>query len=79
VDLVFADMMMPGLTDGFALAKWIGENQPEIPVIVASGNEGKAVAATEISANFQFVPKPYDLGELAARIRETLDQRPVAD
>src|SRR5689334_22023277 len=38
VDLVFTDVMMPGLTDGFALAKWIGENQPDVVVIVTSGD-----------------------------------------
>ena len=78
VDLVLTDVMMPGLTDGFALAKWIGENQPEIPVIVTSGDGAKAAAAKENGDSFQFVPKPYDLDELAAQIRHTLNQRPIA-
>ncbi len=79
VDLVFTDVMMPGLTDGFALAKWIGENQPEIPVIVTSGDEGKAAAAKENGASIQFIPKPYDLDELAAQMRKTLEKRAVTD
>ena len=31
VDLIFTDVMMPGVTDGFALAKWMNENHPDIP------------------------------------------------
>jgi CheY-like chemotaxis protein len=38
VDLVFTDAMMPCVTDGFALARWLGENHPEIPIIVTSGD-----------------------------------------
>src|ERR1700761_3224676 len=75
VDLVFTDVMMPGLTDGFALAKWISENQPAIPVIVTSGDEQKAAAAKDLGATFQFVPKPYDLAEVAALLVRTLGGR----
>jgi DNA-binding NtrC family response regulator len=78
VDVVFTDVMMPGLTDGLALAKWIGENQPEIPVIVTSGDKDKVAGAKEAGGSFHFVPKPYDLDELAAQIRRTLDERSVA-
>src|SRR3954467_15978317 len=36
VDLVFADIQMPGAVDGFGLAKWVSENRPAIPVFLAS-------------------------------------------
>jgi DNA-binding NtrC family response regulator len=75
VDLVFTDVTMPGLTDGFALAKWIQENQPGIPVIVTSGDAEKIATAGEISPDLQFVPKPYDLETLTTHIRQTLDLR----
>lgn len=75
VDLVFTDVMMPGVTDGFALAKWIAENQPSIPVIVTSGDTDKIAAAQEIGEDLQFVPKPYDLEALTTHIRQTLDLR----
>jgi two-component system cell cycle sensor histidine kinase/response regulator CckA len=78
VDLVFTDVMMPGLTDGLALANWIGENQPEIPVIVTSGDKDKVAGAKEAGDSFHFVPKPYDLEELATQIRRTLDKRSTA-
>lgn len=75
VDLVFTDVMMPGVTDGLALAKWIAENQPTVAVIVTSGDEQKASAAKDAGGTFQFVPKPYDLAEVAALILRMLDGR----
>jgi DNA-binding NtrC family response regulator len=74
VDLIFTDVMMPGLTDGFALAAWIIENHPGLPVIVTSGDGEKAAAAKELlGSGFQFLPKPYDLDELVEQIRRTLE------
>src|SRR6201986_4651612 len=64
VDLVFTDVMMPGITDGFALAKWVSENQPDVPVIVTSGDAEKIAAAGELGQAIQFIPKPYDLDEV---------------
>ena len=52
VDLVFTDVMMPGVTDGLALAKWIAENQTAIPVIVTSGDQQKASAAKDLTSRF---------------------------
>lgn len=75
VDLVFTDVVMPGVTDGFALAKWINENQPGTPVIVTSGDAQKIATAKEIGEDLQFVPKPYDLDTLITHIRQTLDLR----
>jgi DNA-binding NtrC family response regulator len=75
VDLVFTDVVMPGLTDGFALAKWINENQPDTPVIVTSGDAEKIATVREIDEDLQFVPKPYDLDTLTTHIRQTIDLR----
>ena len=75
VDLVFTDVMMPGVTDGFALARWLRENHPEIPVIVTSGDTEKITLAGELGEGVQFVPKPYDLDALTAQLRQTLDRK----
>jgi DNA-binding NtrC family response regulator len=72
VDLVFTDVIMPGVTDGFALAKWIGENQPEVHVIVTSGDAQKIAAAKDMGSELLFVPKPYDLTVLTALFRRTM-------
>jgi DNA-binding NtrC family response regulator len=52
----------------------MAENQPEIPVIITSGDEEKKALANE-HGRFKFVPKPYDLGEIAKHIREALDNK----
>jgi len=75
VDLVLTDVMMPGVTDGFALAKWIGENQPGIPVIVTSGDAEKIASATNTGGGFRFVAKPYELDAVAEHVRQALKQR----
>lgn len=75
VDLVFTDVMMPGMTDGFALVKWIEENQPKTPVIVTSGDSEKITMARQLGAGIQFMPKPYELDELMAQIRRILSDR----
>jgi DNA-binding NtrC family response regulator len=66
--------MMPGLTDGFALAKWMNENHPDVPVIVTSGDGDKIANAPNLGDGCQFVPKPYDLDAVAEQIRLTLKQ-----
>ena len=45
IDLVFSDVRMPGTLDGYGLARWILENWPELPVILVTGDLGKANAA----------------------------------
>jgi len=58
-DIVLLDLMMPGI-DGFAVLKWIKENQPGVQVIVITGfaTVSKAVAAMKAGA-FDFVGKPF--------------------
>ena len=75
VDVVFTDVMMPGVTDGFALAKWMGENHPDIPVIVTSGDAEKMANAPDLGGGCRFVPKPYELDAIAEQIRQALKQR----
>jgi DNA-binding NtrC family response regulator len=75
VDLVLTDVTMPGVTDGFALAKWIGENQPGIPVIVTSGDAEKIASAPDAGGGFRFVAKPYELDVVAEHIKQALNLR----
>jgi len=75
VDLVFTDVRMPGQTDGFALAKWIRENRPGTPVIVASGETGRVNVQAELTGGEPFLPKPYDFNLLVLRIQDILGKR----
>jgi two-component system, OmpR family, response regulator MtrA len=78
--LVILDLMMPGM-DGQSLAERI-KRRADIPILVLS-----AVAAADSKADLialfaeDYVTKPYDYGELTARIRRVLrrlaDQLPM--
>jgi DNA-binding NtrC family response regulator len=58
IDLVFSDVRMPGELDGIGLGKWVLQNYPDVPVILASGETGKATALEELSG-VQVLLKPY--------------------
>jgi DNA-binding response OmpR family regulator len=74
IDIVFSDVRMPGTLDGFGLARWVTENRPEVPVLLASGDLGQINAATE-SYGIQILPKPYDFDLVIRRIRAALQDR----
>jgi two-component system KDP operon response regulator KdpE len=81
-DLVILDLMMPEM-DGQAVASRI-KSRADIPILVLS-----AVAAADSKADLiahfaeDYVTKPYDYGELIARVRRVLrrlhDQIPVEE
>lgn len=74
IDLVVLDLMMPGLS-GYEVCQEIRKTYtlPELPILMvtaAIGSQDK-VAAFEAGAN-DFLPKPFDLAELKARISSLL-------
>jgi DNA-binding NtrC family response regulator len=71
IDLVFSDVRMPGKLDGYGLAQWIMENRPNLPLILATGDLGKANAAAQI-CTIECLAKPYDFDVAARTIRETI-------
>ena len=74
IDLVVLDLMMPGLS-GYEVCQEIRKTYtlPELPVLMVTGAIGSQykVAAFEAGAN-DFLPKPFDLAELKARIGSLL-------
>jgi DNA-binding NtrC family response regulator len=74
VDLVFSDVRMPGARDGYGLARWILENRPDLPLILATGDLGKANAAAGLTGIETFA-KPYDFDAAARKIRDTIRRR----
>lgn len=71
-DLVVTDMVMPGLS-GADLAKAIKSKKPAIKIILASGYS-EEIARRELagSQDFEFIAKPYSLGDLTKKVFETL-------
>jgi DNA-binding NtrC family response regulator len=73
IDLVFSDIKMAPL-DGFAVAKWVHEHKPGLPVILASGYSGKTNMASDLNGA-QFFKKPFDFDAVVAKIRDTLGKK----
>lgn len=64
IALVFTDITMPGSMDGNALAAWVAEGYPGMPILISSGitqNNG-----------LPFLAKPYSFVELQRRIEAML-------
>lgn len=77
-DLVVLDVMMPGL-DGFEILRRL-RPQSKLPVIMltARGEDVDRIVGLELGAD-DYLPKPFNPRELAARIRAVLrryEQRP---
>jgi CheY-like chemotaxis protein len=73
VDLVFSDVKMPGM-DGFELARWVSDNKPDLPVILASGYVGKTNMAHDLRCT-EFLRKPFDFDTVIDKIRATISRR----
>jgi len=73
VDLIFSDVRMPGTIDGFALARWVMEHRPGLPVLLASGDLGKTNAVRELTGA-EILPKPYDFDVVVRRMHAALGE-----
>jgi len=52
---------MAGSMDGFALARWIRGNRPDMKVMLASGDAKKADAAKELCEKATYLKNPTTL------------------
>jgi CheY-like chemotaxis protein len=77
VDLLITDIVMPGL-GGKALAESLLEKEPALPVIFISGytSEVGVKEMVEFDECHSFIQKPFQIIDLAQKIREMLDQCP---
>ncbi|MGH6971598.1 MAG: sigma 54-interacting transcriptional regulator, partial [Caulobacteraceae bacterium] len=71
-DLVVTDVVMPD-ENVFDVLPRIRKQRPKLPVIVMSAQNTllTAVSAAEIGA-FDYIPKPFDLDDMAATVRRAL-------
>ncbi|MBV8122226.1 MAG: response regulator [Alphaproteobacteria bacterium] len=78
IGLVFSDVCLSGPADGLALARWLRQRSPDIPVMLTSGY-GDLVqrAAVQLVGDERFLPKPYRQYDLAGRISRLIE--PSAD
>jgi len=68
---LMTDVVMPGGMSGIQLAKAARKLRPEMPILLTSGYAGGQGAADD---EFAFLSKPYELGVLAARLRDLIGE-----
>ena len=69
IDILLADVRMPGEMNGFGLAKWIRQQYPEVRIIITSGVDRAARQASDLCAAERYGAKPCDPAAMAAEIR----------
>lgn len=77
-DVVVCDLMLPGIA-GEELVRLIRERDASTPVVVISARDAAAdrVSLLRLGAD-DYLTKPFDLGELVARVEVQLRHRDVA-
>lgn len=74
IDIIVTDVMMPGMS-GPAMVEEIMRQYPKIKVLFVSGyGEDFFVSTYGEDRDFNFLPKPFTLKQLAERIRRILEE-----
>jgi two-component system copper resistance phosphate regulon response regulator CusR len=78
-DLVLLDLLLPRL-DGLQVLRELQRRRPELPVLILSARSDlpTKLRGFELGA-CDYLPKPFSLDELLARVRAHLRRSPVAD
>jgi CheY-like chemotaxis protein len=69
VALVFSDVVLPGQTDGLALAHIIADRHPNIPVVLTTGY----TRVFETTPEFPVLRKPYQISALGRVVQQSLN------
>jgi PAS domain S-box-containing protein len=74
IALVFTDIMLPGGLLGPQLVEKLTERRPELKVLLTSGfSDSSLMHRSVLDGSVVLLPKPYQLEELARRVRGLLD------
>lgn len=71
VDLLISDVIMPNM-DGPTLVKEARKKFPDLPVIFVSGYAEDMFRQNLEAEEFQFLPKPFSLKDLAEQVKGIL-------
>jgi len=75
-DLILTDVQMPGML-GYDLLKHINDNHENIPVIIMTAFTDMQAAVDYYGGGaFEYIPKPFDLGEATQIINRALEDKP---
>jgi two-component system, cell cycle sensor histidine kinase and response regulator CckA len=73
IDLLFADVVMPGKLDGYDLARIVRQRWPATKILMTSGfPRTKLDHATTVVADIPLLTKPYRRAALAQALRDAL-------
>ena len=72
LDLLITDVVMPGM-DGPSLAQRVRQDSPDLKVIFMSGYTEDKLKGY-MGKNTYFLPKPFTLKGLAAKVKEVLEE-----
>ena len=73
VDVLFTDIIMPGGTSGFEIARTVVSRWPAIKVVLTSGFPEDRIDGPADAPNLRLLSKPYRRDDLARIIRDVLD------
>lgn len=73
VDIVVSDVVMPGM-DGPTMLKELRKESPDLKIIFVSGYPNEAFQQALGEETFAFLPKPFSLPQLAAKVKEQLSR-----
>jgi PAS domain S-box-containing protein len=69
VALVFSDVVLPGQTDGLALARIVADRYPNIPIVLTTGY----TKVFETAPAFPVLRKPYQISALGRVVQQSLN------
>jgi two-component system NtrC family sensor kinase len=70
IDLVFSDILMPGLMNGLDLAKSVRDRFPRLPVLLMTGYSSSAQEA--VREGFVVLGKPFNFADLEKKLGEAM-------
>ena len=77
IDLIITDVVMPNM-DGPTLVRHVRKLKPEIRIIFMSGYAEEAFRRNDEKAEeLHFLPKPFGLKQLAAKVKDVLSHAPA--
>ena len=77
IEAVFADIVLPRQATAIELVTWMGEEMPDIPVILTSGQTitQEAINLTSCPNVTDFMPKPYGAETVQRLLHERIALR----
>jgi CheY-like chemotaxis protein len=80
IDLLFTDVVLPGGMTGAQVAAQAHELRPELKVLFTTGYSRDAIVHRgRLDRGAQLITKPFSYAELAAKVRDVLDESRKGD